>query len=116
IHQAAFESNPLGLSDIEQLEEIVNRYVPVSGGPVSINAARLNDEGRVGSGVSERVIYDLSDWNNSLSMHTTGQSGHPYSEHYDDMLEPWSTFQYKPMLWSREQVEAAKVSTLVLNP
>lgn len=116
IHLAEFESNPLGLSGIEQLEDIVNRYISVGGGPVSINAARADEEYIVEAGVSERVIYDLSDWDNSLSIHTTGQSGHPYSDHYDDMLESWSTVQYKPMLWSRERVEAAYVTQLILNP
>jgi acyl-homoserine lactone acylase PvdQ len=27
-------------------------------------------------------------------MYTTGQSGHPASEHYSDMIEPWRTLGY----------------------
>lgn len=115
IHHAEFESNPLGLSGIPQLEAIVNRYIPVGGGPISVNAAWTGaGTFNVEWGVSERVIYDLSNWDASQSIHPTGQSGHPYSPHYDDMLEPWSTIQYKPMLWSREAVEIASVSKLTL--
>lgn len=116
LHIAEFNSNPLGLSGIEQLENIVNRSIPVSGGPISVNAARGQGDFIVASGVSERVIYDLADWDSSLSVHTTGQSGHPYSPHYDDMLELWSNIQYKPMLWTREKVEEASVSKLTLKP
>jgi len=116
IHLGEFESNPLGLSDIETLEDIVNRYVPIGGCPVCVNAAHTGEGFIAEWGVSERVIYDISDWDSSLSIHTTGQSGHPYSEHYDSMLEPWSNIDYKPMLWSREAVESASVSQLTLNP
>jgi penicillin G amidase len=65
---------------------------------------------------SERVIYDLSDWDASLSMHTTGQSGHPASPHYDDMIDPWRMIEYRPMVWTRAAVEAAAVSILILAP
>ena len=115
IHNAEFESNPLGLSGIDTLEDIVNRYIPVGGCSVCVNAAYLGD-GYVEWGVSERVIYDTSDWDSSLSIHTTGQSGHPYSPDYDSMLDKWSTIEYKPMLWSRDAVETASVSQLTLMP
>ncbi len=116
IHLAEFESNPLGLSGIETLEDIVNRYIPISGCTVCVNAAHTGDGFIVEWGVSERVIYDVSDWDNNLSIHTTGQSGHPYSAAYDSMLDSWSNFDYRPMLWSRDAVEAASVSQLILNP
>ncbi len=116
IHLAEFESNPLGLSDIETLEGIVNRYVPVAGSPVTVNVAHTSEDFIVEWGVSERVIYDTSDWDSSLSIHTTGQSGHPYSPDYDSMTELWGTVGYKPMLWSREAVENASVSKLILTP
>jgi len=116
IHLGEFESNPLGLSGIDTLEDIVNRYQPMSGCPSCVNAAHTAEGFIAEWGVSERVIYDVSDWDSSLSIHTTGQSGHPYSPHYADMLEPWSDIEYKPMLWSREAVESASVSQLTLIP
>jgi len=116
IHLAEFESNPLGLSGIEQLEDIVNRYTPVGGSSITVNAASTQENYIVEWGVSERVIYDVSDWDSSLSIQTTGQSGHPYSKDYDSMVEAWSNFQYKPMLWSRERIEAASINKLILTP
>ncbi len=55
---------------------------------------------------SYRQIVDLGDWDASRSVHTTGQSGHPASKHYDDMIPLWRRGELHPMLWSREKVEA----------
>lgn len=120
LHTVNFVSTPLGISGISLIEDIVNRGgVETSGGSAIVNASGW-DSSRgfevTGSSVSERVVYDLSDWTKSLSVHTTGQSGHPFSPHYDDMIDMWRHVEFKPMLWSREQVEAAAVSTLTLLP
>jgi penicillin amidase len=63
-----------------------------------------------------RMIVDFSDFNNSLWIQSTGQSGHPASPHYRDLIEKWRTIQYDPMLWGPESVKKAAVSTLVLQP
>jgi penicillin amidase len=65
---------------------------------------------------SMRMIVDVGDFDNSLSMHTTGQSGHPVSAHYGDMIDSWRTIQYHAMLFSRDRVEAAAVDRLILSP
>lgn len=120
LHGTTFVSNPLGASGISLVENIVNRGpVETSGTGNAINATAWNasrDDFATRSGPSERVVYDVGDWTRSMSMHTTGQSGHPYSDHYDDMIDSWRNIQYHPMLWTREQVEAAVVSTLTLLP
>lgn len=120
LHTTSFVSNPLGLSGIDLIENLVNRGpVPTSGGTDIVNATNWSAASgnfEVRSGPSERVIYDLNDWGKSLSMHTTGQSGHPFSQHYSDMIDPWRRIEYKSMLWTRQQVEAAAVSKLVLKP
>jgi penicillin amidase len=119
LHTTTFVSNPLGESGIGPVEAIVNRGpVAVSGTGDAVNAMGWSASGDFtsGAGPSERAVYDLSDWGNSRSMHPTGQSGHPISEHYDDMIEPWRHIEYHVMLWSREQVEEVAVSTLILTP
>lgn len=63
-----------------------------------------------------RMIVDVGDFENSVSIHTTGQSGHPASPHYSDMIDPWRTIQYHPMRWSRRTVEAAAADRLILSP
>ncbi|MCI0398632.1 MAG: penicillin acylase family protein [Chloroflexi bacterium] len=52
----------------------------------------------------------------ALGRWVLGQSGHPFSPHYDDMIELWLNGQYHPMLFSREAVEAAARDHLVLRP
>lgn len=120
LHTSTFVSNPLGLSGIDIIENMVNRGpAATSGSTATINAASWsarNGNFQVTSAVSERVIYDTSDWGKSLSMHTTGQSGHPFSPHYANMIDSWRMIEFKPMLWTREQVEAAAVNKLVLTP
>ena len=69
------------------------------------NAPGLND------GASALVFASRS-----LSMHTTGQCGHPFNPHYDDMIDPWRNHQYHSMLWTLDQVEAGAESHLQLLP
>jgi penicillin G amidase len=120
IHTATFVSDPLGQSGIGPIENLVNRGpVAVGGSGSTIRSTSWNTaEGTYGvnSLSSMRTIYDLGDLANSVNMHTTGQSGHPFSPHYGDMIDPWRNVEYKPMTFTREQVEAAESSILILKP
>jgi penicillin G amidase len=120
LHTTSFVSDPLGQSGIPLVERMVNRGpVATSGTGSAINATGWSAASpgfEVSALPSERAIYDLSNWDASLSMHTTGQSGHPASTHYDDMIDPWRMIEYRPMVWSREAVEAAAINTLILQP
>ena len=120
LHTSAFVSKPLGLSGIGPIESMVNRGPFATGGSTdTINSTSWDASS--GSFAltwlpSMRMIVDLGDLTRSVTIHTTGQSGHPYSRHYDDMIDPWRNIEYYPMLWTQEQVEAAAVSRLILHP
>lgn len=119
LHTATFRNGVFGESGIKPLEALFNRGpVPASGGSSIVNATGWSAEGgyEVGGLPSQRMIVDLSDLSNSLSVHTTGQSGHAFHPHYDDMIDMWRHIQYHPMLWSREQIEALAEETLQLIP
>ena len=120
LHTATFVSNPLGASGIDLVEKLVNRGpVAVGGSNDTVNATswRPSSGNFGGSSLpSMRMIVDVANFDDSLTMHTTGQSGHPSSPHYNDMIDAWSTIHYHPMLWSRTQVEAATVERLILSP
>ncbi|MDX2161291.1 MAG: penicillin acylase family protein [bacterium] len=117
VHTATFVSNPLGLSGIDLIENMVNRgAVETGGGSEIVNATGSRRDFTVGSLPSYRMIVDLANLDNSRSIHTTGQSGHPFSAHYDDMIELWRTIEYKPMLFTRAAVEAAAQDRLTLLP
>lgn len=117
LHTATFENQSLGQSGIALVEALFNR------GPVAVDGsiATVNNTGYSTSrpyGVvtvpSYRQILDLGDFTRSVSMHTTGQSGHPYHRHYDDMIDSWRDIEYHPMLWGRADVEADAEGVLVL--
>ena len=121
LHKAAFVSNPLGASGVWLIERMVNRApFAVSGTMATVNntawGVGSDEEFEVLWLPSMRMIVDLADLTRSVSIHTTGQSGHPYSPHYHDMVKAWRDIEYHPMLWTREQVEEAAVSRLVLSP
>ena len=129
LHVARFQAAPLGqlpegldprLDEmLPFLNAIFNRETPASGGDAIVNATRWG----IGSGdftvrsvPSMRMVLDLSDWDNSLMIHTTGQSGDPQSKHYGDMVKLWAAGEYHPHRFSADAVEAAAVETLTLTP
>ena len=70
------------------------------------------------AGIRDQDVHgvDLGNLNNSLSMHTTGQSGHAYHTHYDDMVSLWAAGKYYPMWWEADSVKQAAESRLTLTP
>jgi penicillin amidase len=54
--------------------------------------------------------------NNSVTVHTTGQSGHAYHQHYVDMAPLWANIQYYSMLWDEQTVVSNTQGHLVLVP
>ena len=65
---------------------------------------------------SNRFIMDVGNWNACVAISPPGQSGVLGSSHYDDMVPLWRTGKYIPMPWSRDKVEEAAESKLVLKP
>jgi penicillin amidase len=67
-------------------------------------------------GSSLRVVYDLADPDATRFALCPGQSGHPWSPHYDDLLGPWLAGDYAPFPTARADVDAAAEARLVLTP
>jgi penicillin amidase len=72
------------------------------GGPYTLNVGRpeFADEDEPFAShhaASLRAIYDLSDLDRSVFVHTTGQSGNPLSANYDSLALPWSERRYVPL-------------------
>lgn len=63
-----------------------------------------------------RMIVDLSNLQNSLSLLAPGQSGQPGSKHYDDHARAWFTGEYCTMLYSREDINQETEAILHLMP
>jgi penicillin amidase len=120
LHTATFASNPLGVSGIKPLEDLVNKGpYPVGGTTDTVNAERwLVKDGnfKINMIPSMRMIIDLSDLSRSVSINSTGQSGNPASPWYGDMIKSWLGIKYHPFLWTRQQVDAGTAHKMVLTP
>lgn len=119
LHGATFRNETLGESGVGLIEGRFNRGPqPVGGGTDIVNATGYYaDEGYEVTWVpSMRMIIDLGNLENSQAIHTTGQSGHAYSSHYQDMVEAWATGELWAMRWDRESIERHSEGTLILRP
>jgi penicillin amidase len=120
VHVGHFENQSFGQSGIGPIEWLFNRTAPrrLGGGADIVNAVGFHppDGYRVDWIPSMRMVIDLDDLAASTSMNTTGQSGHAFHAHYDDMLQPWGDGIHHTMRWTREQVDEAAEATLTLSP
>ncbi|MDR7209821.1 penicillin acylase family protein [Flavobacterium piscis] len=76
-----------------------------------------NTDGKyyVKGGPSTRRVVDFSDIENSWSILPTGQSGNPFSKHYDDQAEMFNAGKFRKMKLNKEEI--MKTSTkLVFKP
>lgn len=62
-----------------------------------------------------RVVIDVGNWDNSRYVLLGGQSGNPFSKHYDDHVAAWERGDGFRIFWSHNLAEAAAVSTLRLR-
>jgi penicillin amidase len=119
LHSAVFRNASLGESGVPPIEALFNRGPFAAGGGSSIVNATgwdANEPYEVAWLPSMRFIADLSDLGKSLTVHTTGQSGHAGHAHYIDMADMWRNIEYYPMLWIEEAVISSAESHLSLLP
>ena len=77
-----------------------NVEVPSPGGPYTINRGQVDfgaEPPFANRGAAScRAIYDLSNLDASQFIHSTGQSGNPFSPFYRSFAERWSKGEYIP--------------------
>ena len=108
------------------MKESLRDYFNV--GPFPIKGARevidnrgyeYNDTGlyKVTAGPSTRRIIDFSDIENSMSILPTGQSGNPFSEHYDDQAEMFNKGEFRKMKLNKKEIitSSSKLTILPKN-
>jgi penicillin amidase len=119
LHTITWVNASLGESGIAPIEALFNRGpYRTSGGDSIVNATGWNARSpyTVDWVPSMRMIVDLSSLANSLSIHTTGQSGHAFHPNYIDMTDKWRLIEYHPMLWETSQVQNSAAAHLQLLP
>jgi len=119
LHIATFANLTLGASGIAPIEALFNRGpFRTNGGEAIVNATGW--DATKGYSVnwlpSMRMIVDLGNLANSVTVHTTGESGHAYNPHYIDMADLWRNIQYYPMLWDETTITTGATDHLQFVP
>ena len=58
----------------------------------------------------------VCNWVESRCINAPGQSGDPRSPHYGDLAPLWAKGEYVPLLYSRDKIDAATQTLIVLRP
>lgn len=117
LHTITFEHGVM--SSFPLIDQLFNRGpFSLAGGNSVINAASWgsSETFSAASGASKRTIMDLSNWENSWQIITTGESGHAYDAHYIDMAPLWAAIQYFPMHWDADAIQEDAEGHLILLP
>ncbi|MCO4781617.1 MAG: penicillin acylase family protein [Candidatus Cloacimonetes bacterium] len=85
----------LGPYPIDGVKEAIN----------SVSAKLGKDRFFVKSGPSVRRIVDMSDVNNSYSILPTGNSGNPFSDHYDDQVQKYLDGKYRKVQFTKDDAK-----------
>lgn len=112
-HFADNEHRPFGTLPV--LGSFFDIHVPSAGGPYTLNRGQVDfgaEQPFANRGAAScRAIYDLSDLDGSLFIHTTGQSGNPFSMFYRSFAERWSKGEYIRIPTARAEIERLAIGT-----
>ncbi|MBC8756461.1 penicillin acylase family protein [Kordia sp. YSTF-M3] len=72
-------------------------------------------EYKVYFGPSTRRVVDFSDIENGMSILPTGQSGNPFSPHYQDQAELYIQGKFRKMMLNTEEIKRTSKNTLILK-
>ncbi|HAQ19682.1 MAG TPA: hypothetical protein DCR40_10690 [Prolixibacteraceae bacterium] len=96
--------------------KILDRIFHLNRGPYPVGGSShtvgpytnpFNKNSAVYHGASERHIFDIGNWDRSLTVIPTGESGNPASKHYCDQTESYVTNKYHSDFVTRAKVEGA---------
>jgi penicillin G amidase len=115
IHRMQFPHNPF--SQVAFLKPLFHRSIETGGDSFTVNPAPFKlakpyDSQHLSS---YREIIDLADFTTARFIQTTGQSGHPFSKHYADLMPLWHAVEYVPMYWDQAKVKSEAEGTLILE-
>ncbi|MGK9169727.1 penicillin acylase family protein [Inquilinus limosus] len=109
------------LSRVPVIGGLVSLAVPTDGGPYTLNRAATNTRDQEAPfadrhGAGYRAVYDLGDRSRSRFMIATGQSGHPLSPHWGDLVADWRDGRYLTLSGGEADLAAAGASLTTLQP
>ncbi|GAB3068383.1 penicillin acylase family protein [Intrasporangium mesophilum] len=121
LHQLNLKHPVMGTDSVPTLvQDIFNRGgIELGGGNSIVNANAWNASlpgYDVTAGPSMRMVVDLSDFDHSTWVNSTGQSGHAYDDNYSDQIDAWAANETFPWQFSQTAVADATQDELTLVP
>jgi penicillin G amidase len=117
LHHAQFEHALAPLADDPTRAQMTVGRLAMGGSAFSPRAASYRaSDFRVTAGASFRMVLDVGNWDQSVTINTPGQSGDPFSAHYRDLAPLWAAGDYVPLVYSRATVEQAARDVIKLVP
>ena len=118
VHSLTF-SHPM--ASVAPLDRLFNvGPFPIAGTNESVNQQSFvyNDEGvyPVKHGPQMRILIDMSEIENSVSINPTGQSGNRFSEYYSDQSEMFINGSFRRQLMNKEEILEVVQTTLIFSP
>ena len=117
-HQAHQDHEVLG--KVAVLNWFTNIRQDTGGGDNTIQRARTRGTGDTPyanvHAAGFRSVIDFADLDSSVYIISTGQSGHPFSRHYDDLAQLWRRGEYIPMSLDPELARGGAVGITTLTP
>lgn len=118
-HSLSFAHQPIGLVNNSLVKYIFNSPTyPIRGSNFAVltNTYNMRVPYKVTIISNVRHVIDLSNFENSVMMPSTGENGQLYNPHRLDLIPLWNAGESFPMSYSREIVESRATDTLVLTP
>lgn len=115
LHHAVFV-HPLGR--VWPLDWLLNRSIAHGGDGHTVNLGHYSFKQPFNmiAAPTYRMVVDMADIAHAQAMNAIGQSGRPFTPHYDDMLQPWAQVKYHPMWVDKTDILEHSEGTLVLTP
>jgi len=106
---------------VPMLRDLLVFNVPTDGDNYTVNrgtwrSSPASDPFAHVHGAGYRAVYDLADLAQSRFIVTPGQSGHPLSPHWGDMVEPWANGRHITMAGDRAALQARGRTLRLLPP
>ena len=120
LHRISFR-HPVGLGVpiLDRLLQLSRGPYPIGGDADTVAQAGVdpwNPFSATAYSASYRQVFDTGDWDRGVFILPTGQSGHPASPHYADMVSAWRNGGYRPLPFSPHAVRDQAEETIQLTP
>jgi penicillin amidase len=116
IHKITIEHPLASVKILDQIFNLNSSTYRVGGSDHTVSPYCYIEGFKVNKGASERHIFNTANWDESLTVIPTGNSGIPASEFYMSQTEDYINGKYYKDAFSEPAVKAAAKYTLILKP